>query len=226
MFDEIQLMDVATPNTRQLQSFRDTFGTALPTSSTWMSATIDDRLLRTVDRPDVGSTIQLADSDLQGPLQRRLDAVRTVSEVILPDRKREQTPASELVARHKPGTLTLAVFNTVDRAVTTWKSLKKLAPDAEVVLLHSRFRPMDRAQHTITALSPPGPAGKILVSTQVLEAGIDLSAALLFTEAAPWPSIVQRAGRCNRDGAGKMHNCCGRPHLRVHRTKRSMYRHR
>ena len=201
VFDEIQLMDVATPNTRQLQSFRDTFGTALPTLSTWMSATIDDRLLRTVDRPDVGSTIQLTDSDLQGPLQRRLDAVRTVSEVILPDRKREQTLASELVARHKPGTLTLAVFNTVDRAVTTWKSLKKLAPDAEVVLLHSRFRPVDRAQHTKAALSPPGPAGKILVSTQVLEAGIDLSAALLFTEAAPWPSIVQRAGRCNRDGS-------------------------
>lgn len=27
-----------------------------------------------------------------------------------------------------------------------------------------------------------------------------MSAAVLYTEAAPWPSIVQRAGRCNRDG--------------------------
>ena len=201
VLDEIQLMDVATPNTRQLQSFRDKLGTALPTSSTWMSATVDERLLRTVDRPDIGSTIRLSESDLEGALKRRLDAARRVSEITLPDKRPEQALASELVARHRPGTLTLAVLNTVDRAVELWRSLIKLSPDAEVVLLHSRYRPADRDAHTKSALSEPGPSGTIVVSTQVLEAGIDLSAALLFTDAAPWPSIVQRAGRCNRDGS-------------------------
>ena len=193
-------MDVATPNTRQLQSFRDTFGTALPTASTWMSATVDDRLLCTVDRPEVGSTVELSDHDRQGTLSRRLHSVRAIKEIELPDQKREQALAQELVSRHEPGTLTLAVLNTVDRACRVWSSLNRLDLDADVVLLHSRFRPDDRAEHTTAALSPPGPAGKIVVSTQVLEAGIDFSAALMFTEAAPWSSIVQRAGRCNRDG--------------------------
>ena len=200
VFDEIQLMDVATPNTRQLQSFREGLGTALPTASTWMSATVDDRLLRTVDRPDVGSRVELRDQDRDGPLSRRLDAFRTIEEIKLPDRRRERALAQALVDRHQPGTLTLAVLNTVDRASDTWLALNKLRPDADVVLLHSRYRPDDRAAHTTAALSRPGPAGKIVISTQVLEAGVDLSATVLFTEAAPWPSIVQRAGRCNRDG--------------------------
>ena len=36
------------------------------------------------------------------------------------------------------------------------------------------------------------------MSTQVVEAGLDLNAAVLVTEAAPWPSLVQRVGRANR----------------------------
>ena len=200
VFDEIQLMDVATPNTRQLQSFRDSLGTALPTASTWMSATVDDRLLQTVDWLNVGSRIALSNRDRNGLLSKRLEALRAVREVQLPTKQREKALAQKLADRHSPGTLTLAVFNTVDSAIKSWRELKKLAPDAEVVLLHSRFRPGDRAGHMQKILAQPGPEGRIVVSTQVLEAGIDLSARVLFTEAAPWPSIVQRAGRCNREG--------------------------
>jgi CRISPR-associated endonuclease/helicase Cas3 len=41
-------------------------------------------------------------------------------------------------------------------------------------------------------------APRILVATQVVEAGVDLSAAVLYTELAPWASLVQRFGRCAR----------------------------
>jgi CRISPR-associated endonuclease/helicase Cas3 len=92
------------------------------------------------------------------------------------------------------------VLNTVDRAMETHAHLAKLGLAADLVLLHSRFRPTDRAHHTKAAVAEPGPDGTIVVATQVLEAGVDVTSETLITEVAPWPSIVQRAGRCNRDG--------------------------
>lgn len=76
------------------------------------------------------------------------------------------------------------------------------APKPSLVLLHSRFRPADRAKRVEEALAniKPGSPGTIIVSTQVIEAGVDVSATTLFTELAPWASLVQRFGRCNRRG--------------------------
>ena len=53
--------------------------------------------------------------------------------------------------------------------------------------------------------------GHIVVSTQVLKASVDISAASVFTEVVPWPCIVQRAGRCKRDGEGLEGSSQGRP---------------
>jgi CRISPR-associated endonuclease/helicase Cas3 len=51
------------------------------------------------------------------------------------------------------------------------------------------------------ALAPvDGGSDRIVVTTQVIEAGVDISATLLATETAPFSSIVQRLGRCNRTG--------------------------
>ena len=70
----------------------------------------------------------------------------------------------------------------------------------ERTLIHSRFRGRERQALAGKVAGPLGEAGHIVVATQVVEAGLDLNAALLVTEAAPWSSIVQRAGRCNRTG--------------------------
>ena len=40
----------------------------------------------------------------------------------------------------------------------------------------------------------------IVVATQAIEAGVDLSAAVMLTELAPASSLVQRFGRVNRYG--------------------------
>lgn len=105
---------------------------------------------------------------------------------------------------------TLIVVNQVKRAQEVYEYIKEMLNinGDGIVLLHSRFIRADRELHENKAISliPHKEDGKIIipegigivVSTQVLEAGIDFSAELLLTELAPSDSIVQRAGRCAR----------------------------
>jgi len=117
------------------------------------------------------------------------------------------TIAASVRAKHMPGTLTLVICNTVDMARSVFRALSSIE---HKVLLTSRFRREDRARHEqrlidfdarrkAGTLSKDDP-GLICVSTQVIEAGIDISAHRLFTELAPWPSMLQRLGRLNRKG--------------------------
>ncbi len=81
--------------------------------------------------------------------------------------------------------------------------------DIKVALLHSRFFKTDRS---VIEKNLQGWFGKesknlnaILVSTQVVEAGIDISCDVMHTELAPANSLIQRAGRCARySGTGKV----------------------
>jgi CRISPR-associated endonuclease/helicase Cas3 len=198
VFDEVQLMGPALPTSRQLQAFRDAIGTYGPTRSMWMSATIELSQLATVDAPTPSraDVAELSDDDLAHPvLLQRLAAVRKIAH--LPDG--EEVPAA--VGRlHRPGTRTIVVHNTVRRAQQTYSALTDLGPDVEIVLVHSRFRPSDRAAAMQRVLAEPTAGGTVVVTTQALEAGVDISSSCLVTELAPWSSIVQRAGRCNRCG--------------------------
>lgn len=202
VFDEVQLMGPALPTGRQLEGLRRALGTALPCASMWMSATVEPEQLATVDLPQVDTLVELGSADQEGPLRRRLEATKLVWQVPAADPKRyAHQVAAALAGAHRPGTLTLAIVNTVGRACELLAALAGAGP-AELVLLHSRFRRGDRARQVEAALAgvDRDSPGRIVVSTQVVEAGVDVSATTLFTEAAPWPSVVQRAGRCNRDG--------------------------
>jgi CRISPR-associated endonuclease/helicase Cas3 len=59
---------------------------------------------------------------------------------------------------------------------------------------------MDRKRHVEAALSAVPDAGRIVVATQVIEAGIDIDATLMVSDLAPYASMVQRFGRVNRKG--------------------------
>jgi len=95
--------------------------------------------------------------------------------------------------------LTLIIVNTVDRATGLFDLLGQQSDLAHVSikLIHSRFRPLER-EGWQEFLDEKDQAHRILVSTQVVEAGVDLSAGVLYTELAPWASLVQRFGRCAR----------------------------
>jgi len=130
--------------------------------------------------------------------------------------------AQKVAAEHVPGTLSLVICNTVEAARRIYQAL----PENGVpkVLLTSRFRRQDREEHekklldfeerrkateaererqgrkTDVGQALPDDPGLICVSTQVVEAGVDISAHHLWSEVAPWPSLIQRLGRLNRDG--------------------------
>ncbi|OPG09292.1 CRISPR-associated endonuclease Cas3'' [Microbispora sp. GKU 823] len=203
VFDETQLLGPAVPTSAQLQGLRDSLGTAAPTATMWMSATLAEEGLSTVDH-DVTAlrTVELTAEDRGGALAKRLDAARTVERLDLPTDPKTFAVAlaRALLARHRPGTRTIAVLNTVERATAVREAFRKEAPEADVVLIHSRFRPVERRELMDLVTDDPPPGGRIVISTQVLEAGVDITSMTLFTEAAPWSSIVQRAGRCNRGG--------------------------
>lgn len=119
--------------------------------------------------------------------------------------------ARDIFERHKssPGR-TLVLANTVRRAQQIYAQLKELIEQSkaktELVLLHSRFFPRDRGSKEALVEQMLGKRAQrretdfILVSTQVVEAGMDFSADVLHSELAPINSLIQRAGRCARYG--------------------------
>lgn len=202
VFDETQLLGPAMGTSAQLQGLREVLGTAASTATMWMSATLDRESLHTPDHHRAPTMVEISDADRDGPLAERLAATRTVLRADLPeDSKAYPVAVAGLLAhQHMPWTQTIAVLNTVERAVQAYSALRKLEPGCELLLIHSRFRPADRQALAARLATEVGPAGRIVVASQVLEAGLDVTSRTLFTEAAPWSSVVQRAGRCNRAG--------------------------
>lgn len=206
--DEVQLMGAGLPTTAQLQALRRRLGTWGTSHTLWMSATLRPEELATVDHaPDVAQAgrMELTEADRADPdLSRRIGARKALHRL---EPMEPEELAQQVLQRHVPGALTLVVINRVRRAQETFKALDKLLrrrgeASPEPLLIHSRFRPHERTpleQCLAEAVEVDGP-GRIVVATQVVEAGLDLSARVLFTELAPWSSFVQRCGRCNRRG--------------------------
>ena len=252
VFDEVQLMGAGRATSAQLEAFRrgeaaraartgrPPTGPARPSRSLWISATLDPRWLATVDHaappPDAVVRVDPA-AEADGRLALLSRAAKTLvrsRSAPASSKKADVTSyverlAAEILCAHRPGRMTLAVVNRVQRAQALHAALeksiaKRAQPAPTLALVHSRFRPADRRREMEKVVSageddPRGrivvatsichaaaaaahkeddPRGRIVVATQAVEAGVDVSAAVLFTEVAPWSSLVQRFGRANR----------------------------
>ncbi|MEX0639782.1 MAG: CRISPR-associated helicase Cas3' [Nitrosopumilaceae archaeon] len=92
---------------------------------------------------------------------------------------------------------TLVMANTRKKAVNLYNSIVQIHKDQTKIYLSSGIRKKDRID-ILNNLHKK--ENYILVSTQVVEAGVDISFSNIYREAAPLDNIIQVMGRLNREG--------------------------
>lgn len=217
VIDEVQLMDVGLATTAQLQAFRQEDGQKIlrPCYTWWMSATLQPDWLKSVDTAEYHEA-WTSDPCTVPPSQRSssLWEVRKTLALAAIDCDNSKSFAKRILNEHAAmplgdyGRITLVVCNTVERACDTFSALQAAGRVEGVELVHSRFRQAERDRWRERFLNRKAciqGTDRIIVATQVVEAGIDITAGCLITELAPWSNLIQRFGRCARyGGIGKV----------------------
>lgn len=167
-----------------------------------MSATLSDALVERLSNMLDAKVIKIEnDEELAEINQGRM---RTI------ERSPHPMSAERILQEHDR--CSLVVCNTVQHAQAMYLELevllKQRGQQTTLKLLHSRFTDEDRRQQ---AKEVNGLLGKdqwvdgvyqgedvIVVATQVVEVGLDISVQVLHTQLSPANSLLQRAGRCAR----------------------------
>ncbi len=221
VFDEVQLMGAGGATSAQLEAFRrqeyeraEREGAPAGRScrSLWISATLRPEWLRTVDHPTPTEVMQVnpsAENDdgllvlAQAPKRLAVAADAPQSKTAADEKAYLGRLATSVVDAHRAGYMTLVIVNQVKRAQALHDRVAKVlrarrSPVPALALLHSRFRPADRRREMDSVVGAGAQGNIIVIATQAVEAGVDISAAVMFSELAPWASMVQRFGRVNR----------------------------
>ena len=93
----------------------------------------------------------------------------------------------------------LIIVNTINKAIEMYKKLKEEGIE-NVNLLHSRFIQEDRGEkeRSIKEFSKDRNESGIWITTQIVEASLDIDFDMLYTEMSTLDSLFQRLGRCYR----------------------------
>ena len=207
LFDEPQLSPQAVSTVRQMLDHQAgaTADIGVPASRmVLLGATIDAGAAGS--NAGSGSIVRLTPADRDADsVSDRLDAARPVRLVSVASAS-DNAVATALAKAYaterttKPAGRRIAVIaNTIAMAQQVAGLIR--VHDSTAVLVTSRMRrsDRDRAVRRIIGADEDVPA-ETVVATQCLEVGVDVSFDSVITEAAPYPTLVQRLGRLNRDG--------------------------
>ncbi|MCB8980710.1 MAG: CRISPR-associated helicase Cas3' [Ardenticatenaceae bacterium] len=205
IFDEFHLFDPDSTLPTTLQMLKTLKGIS---PFVLMTATFSKEMLQALANELNAEAILLDASDLADiPAQKKTRIFHTVSQPLVAE---DAIYVEKIVETHLAQNgrqRSLVVCNQVERAQLVYQTLRdhpQLA-NVHIRLVHSRFLQKDRqgseneiriefhkdhALHTQESM--------IVVGTQVVEVGLDMSCRALHTELAPGAAILQRAGRCAR----------------------------
>jgi len=192
-FDEIHTFDPK----RALQSalFVVEHSRKLGIPFAFLSATLPDSFIAAMEKQFDAQVIDVDEHDIPVRRAREVSLENWTAELLTPEQVKS--------AWSETDTSLLVVCNTVRRAQKLWEQVGGDLKDVDVTLLHSRFTPQDRGEKETSLerlLGKNGIRRGIVITTQVVEVGLDVSSDLLLTELAPVDALIQRAGRVARWG--------------------------
>ncbi len=91
----------------------------------------------------------------------------------------------------------LIILNTIG---DTKLLFNELCDENNIILLNTHFIPVDRTNKIkkVTELLANNKK-VVLISTQLIEAGVDIDFPIIYRDLCPLPNLIQSAGRCNRN---------------------------
>ncbi|HET8572387.1 MAG TPA: CRISPR-associated helicase Cas3' [Edaphocola sp.] len=90
----------------------------------------------------------------------------------------------------------LVILNTIQDTKDLYEELSELS---DAYLLNTHFTPEDRLDKIEEVKKLLSNKKIILISTQLIEAGVDIDFPVVYRDLCPLPSLIQSAGRCNRN---------------------------
>ena len=93
----------------------------------------------------------------------------------------------------------MIIVNTINKAIEIYEKLKD-ENVTNINLLHSRFIQADRSEkeEKIKEFSKNKNETGVWITTQIVEASLDIDFDMLYTEMSTLDSLFQRLGRCYR----------------------------